>query len=265
MDFVFVLPEFNPIAIDFGYIKLRWYSIAYMLAIVLGIYHLYIFNKKFKLSYGKEIFEDLPIYVFLLGILFGRLGHVIFYDFDYYSKNILEIFQIWRGGMSIHGGIVGGMIGVLWFSKKFKYNSIKIMDALTPAVAIGVFFGRFANMINGELNGAKTNGNWGVIYPNVDNFPRHPSQIYEMIAEGLFVYIIAMLIIYKFNGLKNRGVVLGNCLVIYAVGRIVVEFFKMPSSAIGTFENNFTMGQLLSIPMIIFGIHLIKKAKSNTL
>lgn len=262
MDFIYVLPNFDPVAINFGFIQLRWYSMAYMLAIILGIYHLYIFNKKFNLSLTKPMFDDLPIYVFLMGIIFGRLGHVVFYDWAYYSKNLIEIVQIWKGGMSIHGGIVGGMIGILLFSKKYKYDSIKLMDYVTPAVAIGIFFGRFGNMVNGELNGAKTDGTWGVIYSNLDKSPRHPSQIYEMLIEGLFVYALAMIIIYKFNGLAKRGAILGNCLIVYGVGRIIVEFFKMPSNAIGTIDNNLTMGQILSVPMIMFGVYLVKRIKT---
>jgi phosphatidylglycerol:prolipoprotein diacylglycerol transferase len=187
--------NFDPIFIDLGLIQIRWYSIAYIIGIILGwIYAIKIIKeliKKYNFTLIKlEVFNDLIIYLILGIILGGRLGYVIFYNFEYYSQNLFEILKLWQGGMSFHGGLLGVIIATIIFSKIKRINFLNFTDIIACAAPIGLFLGRIANFINGELFGKISTLPWAIIFPNGGSIPRHPSQIYEAFLEGIVLFIL---------------------------------------------------------------------------
>ena len=185
--------NFDPIFIDLGLIQIRWYSIAYIIGIILGwIYANKIIKeliKKYNFTLIKpEVFNDLIIYLMLGIVLGGRLGYVIFYNFEYYSQNLFEILKLWQGGMSFHGGLLGVIIATIIFSKIKRINFLNFTDIIACVAPIGLFLGRIANFINGELFGKISTLPWAIIFPNEDSIPRHPSQIYEAFLEGIVLF-----------------------------------------------------------------------------
>ena len=182
-------------------------------------------------------------------ILGGRLGYVIFYNFGYYSENIFEIFKLWQGGMSFHGGLLGVIISIFIFSKKIKVNFFKFSDIVACVAPIGIFFGRLANFINSELWGTITSKPWGVVFSNAGPLPRHPSQLYEAFFEGILLLVILNTLLRK-GFLNNSGFISGVFLSLYALFRIIIERFREPDAHIGYIFEYFTMGTLLSIPML---------------
>ena len=190
-----IIHNFDPVLIDLGILQIRWYSVAYILGIVLGWMYA---NKIIKLTSNNKYnfkqvtttqFDDLIVYLVIGIILGGRLGYVIFYNLEYYTQNLLEIFKLWQGGMSFHGGLIGIIISTILFSKKSNTNFFKFADIISCVAPIGILLGRMANFINGELYGKITTLPWGVIFPYAGNLPRHPSQIYEAILEGMVIYL----------------------------------------------------------------------------
>ena len=253
--------NFDPVIIDFGLLEIRWYSLSYILGIVLGWWY---GKKLLKIQLNNNIkkfdldnFDDLIGYI-IIGIIFGgRLGYVIFYNPTFYLDNILEIFKIWKGGMSFHGGLIGVIISIYIFSKIKKLNFKIYFDTISCVAPIGIFFGRIANFINSELYGFPTDKPWGVIFSKVDNLSRHPSQIYEALLEGLVLFIILNYLIRK-KIFKNGGVSL-VFLIFYGLFRIFCEQFRIPDQQLGYLYNSLSMGSLLSLIMIILGsVFLIK-------
>lgn len=248
----------DPILFDLGFLAIRWYSLAYIFGIILGaIYGLYL-EKKYSLGItNKKDLEDLSFYVIIGIILGGRLGYVLFYNFSHYINNIYEIFYIWQGGMSFHGGLVGFTLSILIYSRKKQKSFLRYMDLMAAIVPIGLFLGRIANFINAELYGKATSGEWGVVFPNAGDFPRHPSQLYEALLEGLLCF---MVIYFLFGNKKFRektGFMAGIFLIIYGLARIFVENFRVPDFQLGYLFDFITMGQILSLPMIILGVYLV--------
>jgi phosphatidylglycerol:prolipoprotein diacylglycerol transferase len=194
----------------------------------------------------------------MIGIIIGgRLGYVIFYNPDYYLNNLLEIFKLWNGGMSFHGGFIGVVIAVIYSSKISKTAILILADLIAIVAPIGIFFGRLANFINGELYGRITNHSFGMIFPNAGNSPRHPSQLYEAFFEGFLLFIILLLFIKFTNILNKKGLITALFLSCYGSFRFMIEFFREPDANIGLLYFNFSMGQLLSLPMIIVGLYFI--------
>jgi phosphatidylglycerol:prolipoprotein diacylglycerol transferase len=194
----------------------------------------------------------------MIGIIIGgRLGYVIFYNPDYYLNNLLEIFKLWNGGMSFHGGFIGVVFAVIYSSKISKTAILILADLIAIVAPIGIFFGRLANFINGELYGRITNHSFGMIFPNAGNSPRHPSQLYEAFFEGFLLFIIMLLFIKFTNILNKKGLITALFLSCYGSFRFMIEFFREPDANIGLLYFNFSMGQLLSLPMIIVGIYFI--------
>ena len=194
----------------------------------------------------------------MIGIIIGgRLGYVIFYNPDYYLNNLLEIFKLWNGGMSFHGGFIGVVFAVIYSSKISKTAILILADLIAIAAPIGIFFGRLANFINGELYGRITNHSFGMIFPNAGNSPRHPSQLYEAFFEGFLLFIIMVLFIKFTNILNKKGLITALFLSCYGSFRFMIEFFREPDANIGLLYFNFSMGQLLSLPMIIVGLYFI--------
>ena len=252
--------NFDPVAFQIMSFEIRWYSLAYILGIVIG----WTLCKKvfIKNSDISEKFDDYITYLIIGIILGGRLGYVIFYNFYYYSENILDIFKIWQGGMSFHGGLLGVIASSYIFAKKNNQNIFSYLDQVSLVAPIGIFFGRLANFINSELYGTTTDVPWSVIFIKVDNLSRHPSQLYEAILEGIILFLILIYFINK-NYLKKPGLISGLFLIFYSLFRFFVEFFRVPDEQIGYLILNLTMGQIISLVFAATGIILFYLKNEN--
>ena len=264
-----IVHNFDPVLIDFGLFQIRWYSIAYILGIIIGwVYANKIINTTSRNQYNFEpiktsVFDDLIIYLVLGIILGGRLGYVFFYNFEYYSQNFLEIFKIWQGGMSFHGGLVGVIIAIYIFSKNKKTDFFKFTDIVSCVAPIGICLGRIANFINGELFGKASSLPWAIIFPEAGNFARHPSQIYEAILEGVVLFILINFLALKKHLIIKSGYISSFFLMSYSILRIFSENFREPDQHLGYFFNYFSMGTLLSFITLIAGFLIILFIKKN--
>jgi len=252
--------NFDPVAFQIMSFEIRWYSLAYILGIVIG----WTLCKKvfIKNSDISEKFDDYITYLIIGIILGGRLGYIIFYNFSYYSENILDIFKIWQGGMSFHGGLLGVIASSYIFAKKNNQNIFSYLDQVSLVAPIGIFFGRLANFINSELYGTTTDVPWSVIFIKVDNLSRHPSQLYEAILEGIILFLILIYFINK-NYLKKPGLISGLFLIFYSLFRFFVEFFRVPDEQIGYLILDLTMGQIISLVFAATGIILFYLKNEN--
>ena len=251
--------NFDPVAFNFFAIEIRWYSLAYIFGILFG----WIYTKKLLIKDQNiiKVFDDFITYLIIGIILGGRLGYILFYNIKYYLNNLLEIFFIWEGGMSFHGGLIGVIISTYIFGKKYEINKFVLLDYISITAPIGIFLGRLANFINGELVGKMTNVSWGVIFPNIDNNFRHPSQIYEAFLEGIVLFLI-MNVLFFWKKYKP-GICSCMFLIFYGTFRIIAEFFREPDSHIGYVVGEISMGMVLSIIMILAGVLIYKKKYKN--
>lgn len=248
-------PNVNPVVFSLGDspFKITWYSISYVVGIILSWYYISFLNKK---EISKKQLDDLITYVIIGIIVGGRLGYVFFYDFKYYLHDPINILKTWQGGMSFHGGLIGVITAIFIFSKNNGISFFKITDLAACATPIGLFFGRIANFINAELWGRKTNVAWGVVFPGED-FARHPSQIYEALSEGMLSFIILYLLYTKTSLKKYNGMLSGIFLLLYASFRLFFENYREPDEQLGFIFLKITMGQILSLPMFVCGIIII--------
>jgi phosphatidylglycerol:prolipoprotein diacylglycerol transferase len=264
MQFPITLPNFDPNIIQIGSFAIRWYSLAYIAGILLAWVFIKYFNRN-KLT--KEALDDWFFWAVLGIVLGGRLGYVLFYNFGFYISHPLQIFAVWNGGMSFHGGLLGVVVSMFLFAKKYKINFLELMDTLAIVSPIGLCFGRIANFINLELYGRVTGSNFGVIFPNAGNLPRHPSQLYEAALEGLLLFII-LFSLAKFTKIRQKaGFLSGLFLVLYSCARAFIENFREPDEQVGfLFNHQITMGQILSVPIMVAGLVVIvlaiKKSRS---
>ena len=250
-------PNINPIAIDLGVFQIRWYAISYIAGILLSWALILRIIKLKSINIDNKIISEL-ISNSMIGIIIGgRLGYVIFYNPEYYISNLIEIFKLWNGGMSFHGGFVGVIIAVIYTSKVSETSIMLLADLIAVVAPIGIFFGRLANFINGELYGRITNHSFGMIFPNGGNLPRHPSQLYEAFFEGILLFIIMLLFIRLTNILNKSGLITTLFIFLYGFFRFFIEFLREPDIHIGLLYFNFSMGQLLSLPMIIIGLYFM--------
>ena len=262
-----IVHNFDPVLIDLGLFQIRWYSIAYILGIIIGwiyatkIIKLTTINKYNFEQIKTSQFDDLIIYLIIGIILGGRLGYVIFYNFEYYSQNFFEIFKLWRGGMSFHGGLLGVITSIIFFSKKTKTNFFKFADIVSCVAPIDIFLGRIANFINGELYGKISTLPWAVIFPNGGSVARHPSQIYEAFLEGIILFILINYLALKKQLLFKTGYISGLFLVSYSILRILSEIFREPDMHLGVFFNYFSLGTLLSMVTLAAGLVIIISSK----
>ncbi len=246
-------PHINPNLLQIGSITIRWYALMYLLGLFVGIGLVYQ-NLTKKLGFNLDQIVSLATYLMLGIVLGGRLGYVLIYNFSYYSQNFWQIFAVWQGGMSFHGGAIGVVISIILFSIFYKKDILSMLDLTAFAVTPGLFFGRIGNFINGELYGRITDMPWGMIFPNAGYLARHPSQLYEAFFEGLVLFLVLGFFL-KFCQLK-KGQVFALFFVLYGFFRFVIEFFREPDSQIGLFFNLFSMGQIWCLVMIIIGIIL---------
>ncbi len=246
--------NFDPVAIQIFTVEIHWYSLSYIAGILLGwimAKNLFITDKKIR-----DQFDDYLTYLIIGIILGGRIGYVLFYNPKYYIENFSEIFFIWQGGMSFHGGIIGILISSYFFAIKNKTNIFKYLDVVALVAPVGIFFGRVANFINSELYGHETIMPWAVQFVQIDKLYRHPSQLYEALLEGLLLFLILLYFRNK-NYLEKTGIMSALFLIFYSLFRFFVEFFRVPDEHLGYLIFELSMGQIISIIFFIFGIILI--------
>jgi phosphatidylglycerol:prolipoprotein diacylglycerol transferase len=242
--------NFDPVAFQIMSFEIRWYSLAYILGIMIGwILCKKIFIKDLDIN---QRFDDFISYLIIGIIIGGRLGYVLFYNFNYYINNIVDIFKIWQGGMSFHGGLLGIIVASILFAKKNNQDTFIYTDLVSLVAPVGIFFGRFANFINSELYGKVTEVPWAVTFVQVDNLSRHPSQLYEAIFEGIILFILLLYFRNK-NFLEKPGLISGLFLIFYSVFRFCIEFFRVPDEQIGYLIFNLSMGQIISLVFIMIG------------
>jgi phosphatidylglycerol:prolipoprotein diacylglycerol transferase len=259
-------PVFDPVAISFGWIVIRWYALAYIAGIVLGWIYARSLVKKERLWGGPAPItllqlDDFILWVTLGIIVGGRTGYVLFYNPAFFVQHPAEILQLWNGGMSFHGGFLGCVAAVMLFARKNGISILSLGDITTAVGPIGLFLGRLANFINSELWGRPADSSvpWAMVFPNGGPLPRHPSQLYEAGLEGILLFAILAVMI-RMGALKRPGLILGSFITIYALARITGEFFREPDPQLGFLWGGLTMGMLLSVPMIIAGAILIMMA-----
>ena len=256
-------PDFDPVLLQIGPFAIRWYALAYVAGILLGWRYVagLIKNQGLWGPRGAPAtipqVDDLILWITLGIILGGRLGHVLFYTPSLIVTDPLEVVKVWNGGMSFHGGALGVLIAVVTFARVNKIDMLRMGDAITAAAPIGLFFGRIANFINGELWGRPTDVPWAFIFPNAGIMPRHPSQLYEAALEGLVLFLILRWATHGAKLLQRRGVVAGVFFLGYATFRTFVENFREPDRYLPNFPLGLTMGMMLSAPMFIGGAWLI--------
>ena len=251
----------DPVAIEIFTFELRWYSLAYIFGVILG----WVYIKKIvKDPEVEKNFNDLISGIILGIIIGGRLGYVLFYNPIYYLNNPFQIFMIWQGGMSFHGGLVGVVISTILFGKKRKIDHYKFLDLISLAAPIGIFFGRIANYINSELYGRVSEVIWAVKFVKIDNLNRHPSQIYEALLEGVVLFLIMNLILKK-HYLIKQGLLSSYFLILYSIFRFFCEFFRQPDMHLGFILGIFTLGQMISFIFFLIGLILLYEKKKTYL
>jgi phosphatidylglycerol:prolipoprotein diacylglycerol transferase len=257
-------PVFDPVAIQIGWFAIRWYALAYITGIVIGWIYARSLVKTERLWRGPAPvsllqLDDFVLWVTIGIILGGRTGYVLFYNLPFFIDHPREIFELWKGGMSFHGGFMGCVIAVIWFARRNGISILSLGDITTAVGPIGLFLGRIANFINSELWGRAADPSlpWAMIFPNDKlHLPRHPSQLYEAGLEGLLLFTILAIMI-RLGALKRPGLILGSFIALYGMARITGEFFREPDEQLGFLWRQLTMGMLLSVPMVIVGAALI--------
>ena len=252
--------NFDPIAIQFFSLEIRWYSLAYIFGVLIG----WFYCKKILIKDAKiiKLFDDFISYLIIGIILGGRLGYILFYNLDYYLNNLIEILMIWQGGMSFHGGLLGVMASTIIFCKKHDLNKYIFLDLISASAPIGIFLGRVSNFINSELYGRETDVLWSVIFMKVDKITRHPSQIYEALLEGIILFFIMFLLIRK-NYLERPGLISALFLILYSLFRFFVEFYREPDEQLGFVFLNLSMGQIISLVFLCYGFYLFSIKKNE--
>jgi len=254
-------PDINPIIFSIGTLAVSWYSLSYVAGILLGWLYANKIIEKFHPQITKKNLEEFVTYAIIGIVVGGRLGYVLLYNPYKYFSNPIEILKTYEGGMSFHGGAIGVIFAAYIFCKKHEIAFLSLTDIIAPVVPIGLFFGRIANFINGELYGRITSSSFGIIFPNSDLMPRHPSQLYEAFFEGLVLFCILAYAVFRRNTLNKQGLNSGLYLMFYSYFRITIEIFREPDVQIGFILNNLTMGQILSLPTLLLGSYLIIRSQ----
>jgi phosphatidylglycerol---prolipoprotein diacylglyceryl transferase len=259
----FIFPDIDPVLWQLGStsIKITWYSLSYVVGIILSLQYIKYLSKKDKII-SLQLIDDLLSYIVLGIIIGGRLGYVAFYDLEYNISNPLNIIRTWEGGMSFHGGLLGVIVACFIYCLHKKISFFYLMDLAACATPIGLFLGRIANFINAELYGRVTDFKWAVLFPG-QSHPRHASQIYEALTEGFLIFII-LHILYRYSKLRQRhGFISGMFLLLYFAFRTLIENYREPDQHLGFIIYQITMGQLLSLPMCAVGLLLIIHGLKN--
>lgn len=261
MLYALPFPAIDPVLIQIGPLAIRWYALAYIAGLLLGWRYVRWLSARTPPVMNREQVDDLLFWITLGVILGGRLGYVLFYKPGYYLFHPIEAFALWQGGMSFHGGLVGVLLAGYLFARREKLHPLRVGDVVAAATPIGLFFGRIANFINGELFGRPTEIGWGMVFPHGGPLPRHPSQLYEAALEGMLLFLL-LFAAAQSPALRARpGLIGGMFLAGYGVARITAELFREPDAHLGFLPGGLTMGQVLSLPMILLGLFLIVRAR----
>ncbi len=257
-------PNFDPVLIHLGPLAIRWYALAYIAGILLGWWYAARLVKQTSIwapgapPITSRQIDDLILWITVGVIVGGRAGSVLFYSGNQYVNHPLDVFAIWKGGMSFHGGFIGVIVAIAVYSVVNKIDMLRLGDLVAPCVPFGLGFGRIANFINGELWGRPTTLPWGIIFPSApDALPRHPSQLYEALLEGLVLFIILRIATHRLHWLRRQGALTGLFMLFYGLFRIALENVRQPDAGLDNFPLGLTMGMILSTPMVIAGAWLI--------
>ena len=256
-------PAVDPVLVQVGPFAVRWYALAYIAGLLLGWRYIVALTRLRDPPLEKQDVDDFIVWATLGVILGGRLGYALIYRPDYYLANPVEIPFIWQGGMSFHGGLVGVVVAVWLFSRRRGLDTLGVGDYVACAAPIGLFFGRIANFINAELLGRPSDVVWAMVFPGGGAVPRHPSQLYEALLEGVLLFVVLAVLVRKDSIRLKRGALFGIFLVGYSVARAVAEFYREPDSHLGFLISGMTMGQLLSVPVFLFGIYLLARVRKS--
>ena len=252
----------SPVALDLGFLKIRWYSLAYIAGIMLGWWYLLRLIDRPGAPMARRHADDLVFYATLGILIGGRTAYVLFYKPEL-LRTPLEVFKLWEGGMSFHGGVIGVTLGILYLARKHGLNWLRVHDYVACCVPFGLFFGRLANFVNGELWGRPTDVPWAVVFPRAGDIARHPSQLYEAGLEGVALFCLLAFLFWRTDARYQPGKLVGAFLAGYALSRITLERFRAPDAGLEHLWWGLTMGQTLSVPMLLGGIYLIATARGR--
>ena len=247
----------SPIALHLGPLQIRWYSLAYIAGILVGWWYLTKLIDQPGAPMARRHADDFIFYATVGIILGGRVGYVIFYNPILYLHDPLQIFKLWDGGMSFHGGAAGTLIAIWLLCRREHLSTLRFIDYVACVAPFGLFFGRLANFVNGELWGRVTDVPWAIVFPGAGSLPRHPSQLYEAALEGIVLFCVLAFAFWRTNARYRPGFLLGLFLIVYGLSRFMVEFVREPDEQLGFLWGGATMGQLLSIPLFIAGVCFI--------
>ncbi len=253
-------PVIDPVALQVGPIAIRWYALAYLAGLLIGWQYCLFLARSRQVPVSPNTMDDLLWMVTVGVVVGGRLGYVLFYNPAHFIANPLDILMVWKGGMAFHGGFLGVLIAGFLFARRHGTPVAAVADTVSAAAPIGLFFGRIANFINGELYGRVSDVPWAMVFPAGGPFARHPSQLYEAGLEGLTLFIVAAVAMSRGWGTERPGLVTGLFVSGYGVSRFVVELLREPDRHLGLVLGEMTMGQVLSVPMILAGCLLIARA-----
>ena len=254
---IFIQPSIDPILISLGFLDIRWYSLSYIFTFIFGSILIKKLNKKSLNDLSNIQIDKFFVWAVLGVIIGGRVGYVLFYQLQLFFQDPLYIFQIWKGGMSFHGGLIGMILAIYLFAKQNNLSFFYLSDLVSIVAPIGLFLGRISNFINTELYGRITDFPFAIIYPLIDNNPRHPSQLYEAFFEGVVLFIILYLIFIKNSKKYSAGIISAYFLILYSIFRFLIEFLREPDLHLGLYLNYFSMGQILCIPIFFAGILIL--------
>lgn len=261
-------PDIDPVIFAIGPVQVRWYGLAYVIGIMLGWRYArkLVENKNLWPAAGPRMtaldIDDFLLWATVGIVAGGRIGYILFYDFAAVAANPLRALEIWNGGMSFHGGLLGTLVAMILFARSRNIPVFNLFDVVCAVVPVGLFFGRLANFINAELWGKLTDVPWAFVFPTGGPFPRHPTQLYEAALEGLLLLGVLAWLIYRRQALKRRGMIAGSFVAGYALSRIFVEFFREPDAHIGYLAGGWlTMGMVLSLPMLAVGLWVLSTAR----
>jgi phosphatidylglycerol:prolipoprotein diacylglycerol transferase len=255
---ILTVPHIDPVLVSIGPLAVRWYALAYIVGIIAGWIYARAIIASPKLWGGPAPltvadYDDFIVWITLGIILGGRIGYILFYNFPHFREHPSEILQLWNGGMSFHGGVLGSVIATVLFALRRGISILSLGDVTLAVAPIGLFLGRLANFINGELWGRPSDVPWAMIFPTGGPVPRHPSQLYEAALEGLLLLAVLGVLV-RCGALKRPGLVSSSFAVVYGVLRVFCEFFREPDVQLGFLWGGLTMGMLLSIPLIVAGV-----------
>jgi phosphatidylglycerol:prolipoprotein diacylglycerol transferase len=258
-------PGFDPVAVQIGPFAVRWYALSYIAGLLIGWSYCRWLTRRPPHTISKQQIDDFLLWATLGVVLGGRIGYILFYNPGFFLAHPLQMLVVWQGGMSFHGGLIGVILAMILYTRKIGQPFFALADIVACATPIGLFLGRLANFVNGELYGRETDVAWAMVFPNDPlHLPRHPSQLYEAFLEGVVLFIV-MFALARFTSAKGKlGVLSGAFLIGYGICRILAELFREPDAQLGFLFSGITMGQLLSVPMLVIGTLFILWAKPAT-